>query len=130
MMAAVVTYVKAFIDGEFDSFTTHCILIGVIALAEISLAVGIWLESPKDKHFREWCGLATVFVGCIISAVFTVLLLVFDEGISRGQSAELKQAKVQLGQAITIAANTNERANILERATEAQKAENLALENN
>jgi hypothetical protein len=88
-MNAPTAYLKAFIDGDLDSFATHAALIGVIVLAEISLAVGIWLESPKDKGFREWLGLYTVLGGCIFSVIATVLLLIFDEGISRGQKTRI-----------------------------------------
>lgn len=88
-MSAVIAYFNAFVDGELDSFSTHAALIGVIAVAEISLGIGIWLESPRKKEFREWLGLTLVLGGCVISVIFTVLLLIFDEGISRGQKARI-----------------------------------------
>jgi hypothetical protein len=84
-MNAATAYFRAFIGGGLDSFATHAVLIGVIATAEISLGIGIWLESPKDKGLREWVGLYTVLGGCVVSVIATVLLLIFDEGISRGQ---------------------------------------------
>jgi hypothetical protein len=90
-MNAATAYFKAFIDGELDSFATHAVLIGVIALAEISLGIGIWLESPKEKGLREWLGLYTVLGGCVVSVIATVFLLIFDEGISRTQKARIDE---------------------------------------
>jgi hypothetical protein len=88
-MNPAIAYFRAFTDGNLDSFTTHIVLIGVIGVAEISLGIGIWLESPQDKKFREWFGLFLVLGGCIASVIFTVLLLIFDEGISRTQQSRI-----------------------------------------
>src|SRR6185312_13200638 len=85
-MNAVTTHIHAFVDGELDSLRTHVALVGIIVVAEIALAIGICVESPKDKGFREWLGLSLVLGGCAISVIATVLLLIFDEGISRSQS--------------------------------------------
>ena len=88
-MKAVTAYFNAFIDGKLDSLRTHAWLVGVIAVAEISLGVGIWLESPKHKTLREWVGVLLVLGGCLLSVIATVALLIFDEGISRSQSIEI-----------------------------------------
>lgn len=89
IMNAVIAYFKTFSDGGLDSFSTHAVLIGVIAAAEFSLGIGIWLESPKNKNLIEWLGLILVLGGCVVSVIATVLLLIFDEGISRRQNEEI-----------------------------------------
>ena len=88
-MNSAITAFNAFVSGDLESFSTHAVLIGVIAAAEASLGIGIWLELPKDKSFREWFGLVLVLVGCVVSVIATVLLLIFDEGISRRQNDEI-----------------------------------------
>jgi hypothetical protein len=82
-MIAMKAFFGAFIDGRLDSFTTHSALMGIVAVAEVCLAVGIWLESPKHKTCREWIGICFVIGSCFISILATVGLLVFDEGITR-----------------------------------------------
>lgn len=95
-MNAVHAYLNAFIDGEFDSFATHAWLVGIIAIAEISLGVGIWLESPKNKTCREWFGVVLVLGGCVISVFATVGLLIFDEGISRQQQSKIIELETRI----------------------------------
>jgi hypothetical protein len=94
-MNAATAYFKAFIDGQLDVLATHVVLIGVVVVAEISLAIGIWLESPKNKDFREWLGLFLVLGGCVLSVIATILLLVFDEGISRHQTADIEASRAR-----------------------------------
>jgi hypothetical protein len=94
-MNAIIAYVKAFFDGELEVFATHVMLIGVVVVAEISLGVGIWLESPKEKKLREWLGLVLVLGGCVFSVIATVLLLIFDEAISRHQAADIEAARAR-----------------------------------
>jgi hypothetical protein len=88
-MEAATALLHAFIDGKLDSFKTHAVLVAVIAAAEIGLAAGIWLESPRHKNFREWIGLLLVLSGCVASVIATVALLIFDEGISRTQNGQI-----------------------------------------
>jgi len=92
-MCAIITTISSFIadfsSGRLDESSTHWVLIGIIAGAEVSLGVGIWIESPKNKSFLQWLGVALVLAGCIVSALFTVFLLIFDEGISRDQRAKI-----------------------------------------
>jgi hypothetical protein len=89
LMNAAIAYFKTFADGGLDSFSTHAVLIGVIAAAEFSLGIGIWLESPKNKTRIEWFGLILVLGGCVVSVIATVLLLIFDEGVSSRQNEEI-----------------------------------------
>ena len=105
LIKATMAYFNAFFDGELDSFTTHAVLVAIIAAAEIGLAIGIWLESPKDKKFREWLGLTLVLGGCVFSVIATVLLLIFDEGISRGQKTRIDAQQSQLVTAIDRASD-------------------------
>ena len=95
-MKAIKAFFGAFIDGDLDSLATHTALVAVIVAAEIGLGVGIWLEFPKDKKFREWLGLALVLGGCVFSVVATVLLLIFDEGISRAQQSTIIALETRL----------------------------------
>ena len=99
-MLVIITTINNFIvdfaSGRLHESSTHWALIGVIAAAEVSLGIGIWIESPKSKSLREWLGVGLVLVGCVVSALFTVFLLIFDEGISRGQRATIweQQSKI------------------------------------
>lgn len=88
-MAAMISIFNAFVSGQLDSFWTHAVLLGGAIMAEVFVAIGIWLESPKEKSFREWLGLGFVFSGVVVSAVFTIGLFVFDEGISQHLEAEI-----------------------------------------
>lgn len=109
------SFFAEFISGQLNPPWTHGILLGGAIIAEALVAAGILLESPKDKGFREWLGLGLVFGGVVISAIFTIALFVFDEGISGTQSTELKSAEAKLGDAIKTAATANERAANLEK---------------
>ncbi len=99
-MRAIITTISSFIadfsSGRLDELSTHWVLIGIIAGAEVSLGVGIWIESPKNKSFLQWLGVALVLAGCIVSALFTVFLLIFDEGISRDQRAKIIVLETQI----------------------------------
>jgi hypothetical protein len=92
MDAAISSASRFFADfssGRLNESSTHWWLIVVIVAAEISLGVGILIESPKDKTRWEQFGVGLVLAGCVVSALSTVLLLVFDEGISRAQNTTI-----------------------------------------
>ena len=76
-------FISKFIGGDFDAFWTHVILLGTSIAAEFAVAVGIILETPKEKTVRERVGMVLVIGGVCIGAIFTVLLFVFDEGVAR-----------------------------------------------
>lgn len=88
-MAAISTFLDNFSSGQLPPFQTHAVLLGGAIAAEILVAIGILLESPKEKTFREWFGLVFVFGGVVISATFTIGLFVFDEGISTAQQTRI-----------------------------------------
>lgn len=88
-ISTINTFINDFTSGRLDETSTHWSLILVIAAAEISLGVGIWIESPKNKTLRQWIGVVLVLGGCIFSALFTVFLLLFDEGINHAQQAKI-----------------------------------------
>src|ERR1017187_9611314 len=91
-MAAMLTYARAFLNGELNELVTHIVLLGGAIGAEFAVAAGIILEAPKVKDFREKLGMWLVLGGVLISAVFTVGLFVFDEGISRKQQSQIAES--------------------------------------
>jgi hypothetical protein len=82
---------NAFIHGEIDPVPVHVVLIGGAILAEIAIARGIVLESkpPEERTKREKWGIRFVLCGVVFSALFTIFLFVFDEGISNRQTGEI-----------------------------------------
>jgi hypothetical protein len=83
----MLTYLSTFLFSH-SSFT-HVILLGGSIIAEFAVAIGIILESPKEKTFRERLGMVLVLGGVSIGAILTISLFVFDEGISRGQQDKI-----------------------------------------
>lgn len=98
MIAAIHPIAIRFLAGELDPDWTHAVLIGGAILAEFAVAAGIILEAPKEKGIREWMGLVLVLGGVVVSAVFTILLFVFDEGISRTQQSDIGQLRLHAAQ--------------------------------
>jgi hypothetical protein len=96
MIDAIQRFASAFVAGELDPDRTHWILLAGAIAAEFAVAAGIVLESPKEKGWREWLGLVLVFGGVVVSAVFTISLFMFDEGISRGQKDKIITLETRL----------------------------------
>lgn len=90
------TFFHSFISGELEPFRWHAILLGVAVLGEVLVATGIILESWPPKSVRGWVGLIFVFVGVVISAIFTIALFVFDEGLSGAQQATIASLDRQI----------------------------------
>lgn len=88
------TFFDAFVSGQLDPALTHVTLLGGSILAEFAVAAGIVLESPKEKTLREWAGMGLVLGGVFVSAIFTIALFVFDEGISNRQERELAEIRL------------------------------------
>jgi hypothetical protein len=90
-IATITSIFNAFIHGELDPLPVHVVLIGIAILAEIAVARGIVLEAPppEKRSKREKWGIRLVLWGVILSALFTILLFVFDEGISNRQQARI-----------------------------------------
>jgi hypothetical protein len=90
-IATITSIFSAFIHGELNPLPVHVVLIGIAILAEFAVAVGIVLEAPppEERSARENWGVRLVLGGVILSAVFTILLFVFDEGISNAQQARI-----------------------------------------
>lgn len=103
-------YIGAFASGGVAPFWTHLILLGGAILAEISVAVGILLESPQEKTLRERIGMGLVLGGVAVSAIFTIGLFVFDEGISNAQQSDISVVTAQLKGAQTNIAKTEKAA--------------------
>jgi hypothetical protein len=83
------TYVNAFFSGELDPLLTHIVLLGGAIAAEFAVAIGIVLETPKEKTLREWIGMILVLGGVSVGALFTISLFIFDEGISTAQQSKI-----------------------------------------
>jgi len=92
-MAIASMYLNAFWSGGLDAFWPHIILLGTSIAAEFAVALGIILESPKEKACREKVGMILVLGGVSIGAICTIGLFVFDEGVSRAQQSVIIQLK-------------------------------------
>ena len=117
-IAAMLTYFNAFISGELNSVFTHIVLLGGALAAEIAIAAGIILETPKEKSHREKLGMRLVIGGVVVSALFTIALFVFDEGISRAQQSLINKQESEIltltrkaGDAEQLADNAIKQAN-------------------
>lgn len=119
---AIQRFASAFVSGDLDPVSTHWVLlIGAIG-AEFSVAAGIILESPKEKGCREKLGMALVLGGVLVSAVFTIGLFVFDEGISGKQQVDIKEARSKLAEAgLTIGELTATSQGMRERVSQAER---------
>jgi hypothetical protein len=89
------TIFNKFASGKLDSTFWHSILLFGAILGDVLVAGGVILESWPPKDRRAWIGLGPVFFGVIMSATFTVLLFVFDEGISNVQSVKIAELNWQ-----------------------------------
>jgi hypothetical protein len=83
-IAAVLTAISAFFSGSLDPFWPHFVLLGCAIIGGIAVGIGIVMESER------W-SLATVLVviGVATEAIFTILLFLFDEGISSSQQSKI-----------------------------------------
>src|SRR5947209_30875 len=92
----MLTYVKAFFAGDLDPLLTHIVLLGGSVVAEFAVAIGIILESPKEKSCREIVGMCLVLGGVSIGAILTISLFVFDEGVSTAQQSRIIDLEQQI----------------------------------
>ena len=85
------SYISTFFSGSVDPFWPHFILLGCAIIGGIAVGLGIIMESEK------W-SLATILVviGVATEAVFTIMLFLFDEGISSAQQSKITDLDTQL----------------------------------
>ena len=85
------SYISTFFSGSVDPFWPHFILLGCAIIGGIAVGLGIIMESEK------W-SLATILVviGVATEAVFTIMLFLFDEGISSAQQSRITDLDTQL----------------------------------
>lgn len=86
MTAAIWTYWSAFISGVLDPTWPHIVLLSGSIICEVAVAIGILLEQHWPKCIKEWIAVFFVIGGVFFGVVCTVLLFVFDEGISHAQN--------------------------------------------
>jgi hypothetical protein len=96
MIDAIHSMAIRFLDGELDPDRTHAVLLSGSIAAEFAVAIGIIIESPWPKTWRQWLGVVLVIGGVIIGAVSTISLFVFDEGISRGQLSKIAELEQRI----------------------------------
>jgi len=89
-------FMSAFLNGDLNHNRAHAWLLGIAIVAEFIVAAGIILESWKPESPRQWIGLVFVFGGVAISAIFTIALFVFDEGIGEQQKSRIDKQQATI----------------------------------
>jgi hypothetical protein len=88
-MAAMLTYLSNFFSGGVDPLWPHVALLTVSVLASFAVAGGIIFESPKYSTSVHRIATWLVIGGVAIEALCTIVLFVFDEGISGAQQDKI-----------------------------------------
>jgi hypothetical protein len=85
------SYISTFFSGSIDPFWPHFILLGGAIIGGSAVGFGIIMESEK------W-SLATIVVviGVVTEAIFTILLFLFDEGISSAQKSTIEAQRSKI----------------------------------
>jgi hypothetical protein len=94
-VAAASTYIGHFFSGGVPESTPHVVLILLAVAGGAAVGAGIIWEAKRGGHL--WTlPTALVFLGVVVEAAATVILLEFDEGISRDQQATIgaQQSKI------------------------------------
>jgi hypothetical protein len=95
-MAAMLTYLSNFFSGEVDPTWPHAVLLSITVLASFAVAAGIVFESPKYSESIHRIATMLVIVGVAVEAVCTIVLFVFDEGISSAQQSKIISLEKQI----------------------------------
>jgi hypothetical protein len=90
--ATIYAYASQFFSGTLDPTWPHGVLIFVSVAAGVAVGVGIVLEAEK---FFSLPTMLVVF-GVAFESVCTILLFGFDEGISKGQKAQIDSQQLEL----------------------------------
>lgn len=114
IVAAISSFFANFVSGALPFVQTHAILLGCAISGDILVAVGIIIESWPPKNRKELAALIFVFGGVIMSALFTVALFVFDEGISGVQKSKIATLDARLAARVLSNAQISELRKTLE----------------
>jgi hypothetical protein len=71
-------------------------LLGVAVAGSIAVAVGIIFEFPETPSRKQRIATRLVIIGVTVEAIFTVLLFIFDEGISTAQQSKIISLETQI----------------------------------
>src|ERR1700724_2043035 len=88
-MVKMLTYLSHFFSGEVDPGWPHGILLSATVLASFAVAAGILLERPKYSESVHRVATWLVLSGVAVEAFCTIVLFVFDEGISNAQQDKI-----------------------------------------
>jgi hypothetical protein len=88
-MAATLAYFRNFFSGGVDPGWPHGILLSITVLASFAVAAGILLERPKYSESVHRIATWLVLCGVAVEAFCTIVLFVFDEGISNAQQDKI-----------------------------------------
>ena len=94
-MAATSTYIGQFFSGGVPASTPHLALILSAVAGGLAVGIGIIWEAKRSGHLWTW-PTAFVFLGVVVEAAATVILLEFDEGISRAQQSKVIALETRL----------------------------------
>lgn len=94
-MTPISTYIGQFFAGGVDPWMPHLILVLAAVIGGLAVGVGIIWEAARGGHLRTLPTLI-VSIGVVAEAAATVILFVFDEGISRAQQAKIESAQIEL----------------------------------
>ena len=92
----MLTYLNSFFSGDVDPLWPHIVLLTASVLASFAVGGGIIFESPKYSEAVHRVATKLVIIGVVVEAICTIVLFVFDEGISSKQQStiEAQQKKV------------------------------------
>ena len=96
MIAPISTYFSAFSSGDLEPFWSHFVLLSVSITAGFAVGMGILLESPKNSAAVHRIATWLVLGGIAVESLCTVLLFVFDEGISSSQKSKIILLETQI----------------------------------
>lgn len=96
-VAAISTYIGQFFSGEVDASTPHLVLILAAVIGGIAVGIGIIWEGARGGHLWTLPTLIVV-LGVVVEAGATVILLEFDESISRSQQSKIVMLETRIAQ--------------------------------
>ena len=84
----MLSYLSHFFSGEVDPFWPHIVLLSLSVLASFAVGAGIIFESPDYPSLHRIAN-KLVIAGVVVEAACTIVLFVFDEGISSAQQEKI-----------------------------------------
>ena len=92
----MLTYLSAVLSGEAEPFWPHFVLLSVSIVAAFAVGFGILLESPKYSAAIHKAATWLVLGGIAIESACTVLLFVFDEGVSSALQSTISSQQLKI----------------------------------